>query len=135
VTSSAESADPVTSSRIRASKWNELGAVGTGKVLLTPEDAADALSIGRTRVYELMRSGALGSVTIGSSRRVPVAALERFVAHLEGSDQGGIPATADRPTVTRTHQTGRRRSRKATLRQVEAFPFDDQAGLAPTTED
>jgi excisionase family DNA binding protein len=135
VPSSAKSADTATASRIQAFDGKEFRAVGTGKVLLAPEDAAEALSIGRTRVYELMRSGALGSVTIGSSRRVPVAALERFVAHLEGSDQGGIPATADRPTVTRTHQTGRRRSRKATLRQVEAFPFDDQAGLAPTTED
>jgi excisionase family DNA binding protein len=40
------------------------------------------LVIGRTNVYELIRSGALRSVRVGGPRRVPVAALDEFVARL-----------------------------------------------------
>jgi excisionase family DNA binding protein len=52
-------------------------------LLLRPEDAASALGIGRTKVYELMRSGALRSVKIGGLRRIPATALADFVAKLE----------------------------------------------------
>ncbi|GAA0358316.1 helix-turn-helix domain-containing protein [Actinoallomurus spadix] len=54
--------------------------------LVRPEDAADALGVGRTKVYELMRSGALRSVKIGGLRRIPAAALAEFVAQLEEED-------------------------------------------------
>lgn len=52
------------------------------KMLLTPEEAAQALSIGRSKLYELLRAGVLGSVRIGGSRRIPVAALHEYVAEL-----------------------------------------------------
>jgi excisionase family DNA binding protein len=52
------------------------------KVLLTPEEAADALSLGRTTVYGLMSDGALRSVKIGRARRVPADALTDFVGGL-----------------------------------------------------
>jgi len=52
-------------------------------LLVRPEDAARVLGIGRTKVYELMRSGALRSVRVGGLRRIPVAALNEFVARLE----------------------------------------------------
>ena len=52
-------------------------------LLVRPEDAARVLGVGRTKVYELMRSGALRSVRVGGLRRVPVAALDEFVARLE----------------------------------------------------
>jgi excisionase family DNA binding protein len=56
------------------------------KLLVTPEEAAVILSVGRTTVYELMASGQLESVQIKSCRRIPVAALQRFVQRLlEGS--------------------------------------------------
>jgi excisionase family DNA binding protein len=48
-------------------------------LLLRPEEAAAALGVGRTTVYELMRVGALESVSIGRSRRIPVEALSDFV--------------------------------------------------------
>ena len=51
--------------------------------LVCPEDAARALGIGRTKVYELIRSGELRSVRVGGLRRVPVAALDEFVKRLE----------------------------------------------------
>ncbi|MEV4379777.1 helix-turn-helix domain-containing protein [Streptosporangium sp. NPDC049644] len=52
-------------------------------MLLRPEKAAELLSVGRTTVYALMRSGALRSVRIGTLRRIPPTALVEFVAHLE----------------------------------------------------
>lgn len=52
-------------------------------LLLRPEEAADYLGIGRTKVYELIRSGALRSVRIGTLRRVPASALTEFVTQLE----------------------------------------------------
>ncbi len=62
--------------------------------LLTPEESAQALGIGRTLVYELIRTGQLESVRIGTCRRVPVAALDEFVATLRESTGGetGTPA-------------------------------------------
>jgi excisionase family DNA binding protein len=56
---------------------------GLSVLLVRPEDAARVLGIGRTKVYELIRSGALRSVRVGGLRRVPVAALDEFVARLE----------------------------------------------------
>lgn len=49
------------------------------KLLLTPEEAAEALSIGRSKLYQLLAAAVLRSVTIGSSRRIPVEALHAFV--------------------------------------------------------
>ena len=53
------------------------------KLLLKPEEAAEVLSIGRSKVYELMGSGELVSVRIGASRRIPVDALSEFVDQLQ----------------------------------------------------
>lgn len=56
--------------------------MATPKLLLTPAEAAAALGVGRTKLYELMGAGLIESVRIGGSRRVPVAAVDRFVEHL-----------------------------------------------------
>jgi excisionase family DNA binding protein len=52
------------------------------KLLLRPEEAAEVLSIGRSRLYELLGSGELVSVRIGTSRRVPAQELVRYVERL-----------------------------------------------------
>jgi excisionase family DNA binding protein len=52
------------------------------KMLLTPSEAAQVLGVGRSKVYELMRRGALGSVRIDSCRRIPVDDLSALVARL-----------------------------------------------------
>lgn len=49
-------------------------------LLVRPENAAMALGISRSKVYELMASGRLQSVKIGRSRRIPMEALLAFVA-------------------------------------------------------
>ena len=50
-----------------------------GVLLLTIVEAARALSIGRTTMYELVGAGEVEVVHIGRSARVPVAALEEYV--------------------------------------------------------
>lgn len=51
--------------------------------LLTVPQAADVLSIGRTKLYQLIQQGELAAVHIGRSVRVPVTAIEEFTARLE----------------------------------------------------
>ncbi len=73
-----------------------------GKFLLTVEEAAERLSIGRTKAYELVASGELESVTIGRCRRVPAEALEPFVAKLRQGDGEGHPSARMRSGWSRT---------------------------------
>lgn len=53
------------------------------RLLLTPEQAAETLGLGRSSVYELMRAHRIRSVKIGRSRRIPFTSLIDFVADLE----------------------------------------------------
>jgi excisionase family DNA binding protein len=65
---------------------NDRAAGPSHKLLVTPEEAATILSLGRSTVYELMATKELESVRIKSCRRIPVSVLERFVQSLlEGS--------------------------------------------------
>jgi excisionase family DNA binding protein len=68
------------------------------KLLLTPEEAARALSIGRSKLYQLLASGSLRSVTIGSSRRVPVEALRNFVAEIDAGLEAGSLTVGSLPS-------------------------------------
>jgi excisionase family DNA binding protein len=52
-------------------------------LLLTPEEAAGLLRVGRTTVYALMKAGELRPVHIGRSCRLSRAELERFVRRLQ----------------------------------------------------
>jgi excisionase family DNA binding protein len=52
------------------------------KLLLTPEEVAEALGIGRTKVYELIRLGFIESVKIDGCRRIPTVAAHEYVARL-----------------------------------------------------
>lgn len=56
-------------------------------VLLRVEEAAEALRVGRTRVYDLIRLGKLQSVKVFGSRRIPVDALHSYVTSLRKEDQ------------------------------------------------
>ncbi|MFD3512553.1 excisionase family DNA-binding protein [Streptomyces sp. NPDC058657] len=51
-------------------------------VLLTVEEAARRLRIGRTLCYRLIRAGELESVPVGRLRRVPAEAIPEYVARL-----------------------------------------------------
>jgi excisionase family DNA binding protein len=52
------------------------------RVLLTVEEAAEQLGIGRTTMFALIREGAVESVQIGRLRRVPVTAVQAYAARL-----------------------------------------------------
>ena len=49
------------------------------KLLLTVPEAANALAISRSKLYELLTSGALRSVRIDGSRRIPLNALNDYI--------------------------------------------------------
>ncbi len=51
------------------------------KVLLTVEETAHKLSVGRSAVYGLMRRGELRYITVGRVRRVPIEAISEFVTN------------------------------------------------------
>jgi excisionase family DNA binding protein len=57
-------------------------ASGTPRVLLTVEQAAERLNLGRTTTYALIKTGQLGSVKVGRLRRIPVAAITAYTARL-----------------------------------------------------
>lgn len=52
------------------------------KLVYSVTEAAEALSIGRTLVFQLIRAGELGSIKIGHRRLITRADLEAFVASL-----------------------------------------------------
>jgi excisionase family DNA binding protein len=60
------------------------------RVVLTIEEAAKRLGIGRTTMYTLVMTGEIRSVTIGRLRRVPVRCLDEYVTSL--LDQPLTPA-------------------------------------------
>ncbi|HEX7461766.1 MAG TPA: helix-turn-helix domain-containing protein [Dermatophilaceae bacterium] len=49
-------------------------------VLIPISAAAARLGIGRSAVYLLMDSGELANIKIGASRRIPVSAIDDYVA-------------------------------------------------------
>lgn len=49
------------------------------RLLLTVPEAAKALAISRSKLYELLASGVLRSVRIDGSRRVPLDALNAYI--------------------------------------------------------
>jgi excisionase family DNA binding protein len=53
-------------------------------VLCDVDEAAEALRLSRSALYELIRSGRLRSVKAGRRRLVPVSALEEYVRSLDG---------------------------------------------------
>jgi excisionase family DNA binding protein len=62
-------------------------------LLLTPEETAAQLGLGRTKTFELIREGLIESVLIGRLRRVPADAVPRYVSRLR-SEQGQAGAAA-----------------------------------------
>ncbi|MDT0278162.1 helix-turn-helix domain-containing protein [Blastococcus goldschmidtiae] len=63
------------------------------RLLLTTEEAADVLRVGRTTVYALIKVGQLRPVHIGRSCRISRAELERYVSRLDAPP----PAVPERP--------------------------------------
>ncbi|WP_329273822.1 helix-turn-helix domain-containing protein [Streptomyces sp. NBC_01451] len=63
-------------------------------VLLTVEEAARRLRIGRTTCFALIRTGELESIDIGRLRRVPADAVPEFVTRRRKIQRPTIAAAA-----------------------------------------
>jgi excisionase family DNA binding protein len=87
------------------------------QLLVTPEEAARRLSVGRTTVYELLASGQLRSVSIGRCRRVPVSELCCYVARLIDSDVGNPPVAGHSRLQSSREYDWTQRLAKATVRR------------------
>jgi len=64
------------------------------RLLLTVEEAAVRLGIGRTLAYALVKSGDVESVQIGRLRRVPFDALDDFLVRLRA-----VAGRSDQPVA------------------------------------
>jgi len=49
------------------------------RLLYTVQEAADSLSIGLTKMYELLAIGAVRSIKIGTARRIEPTALAEYI--------------------------------------------------------
>jgi excisionase family DNA binding protein len=61
--------------------------VNVDKLLLTTQEAADVLSVGRSTVYDLIRLRLLRSVKLGRSRLIPATACRELVDRLVAESQ------------------------------------------------
>lgn len=61
--------------------------------LLTIDEACRALGIGRTKTYELVMSGHLASVKIGSRRLIAVSTIADYIEHCLHTDAAAEAAT------------------------------------------
>jgi excisionase family DNA binding protein len=79
------------------------------KLLLRPQECAQALGLGRSKVYELIANGELPSITIGRSRRIPLDALREWVRAREVAlDNRAAASSQADATGDSRHQGGTR---------------------------
>lgn len=67
-----------------------LSAVDGGStpgLLLTVEEAAKRLRIGRTLMYALIRSGQVESIPVGRLRRIPAECLDEYVKRARAANR------------------------------------------------
>jgi excisionase family DNA binding protein len=60
----------------------------TEKLLLTVDEAAEKLSLGKSSIYSEMAAGRLKAVKVGRARRIPFAALDAYVELLRRESEG-----------------------------------------------
>lgn len=62
------------------------------RVLLTVEQAAEAIGIGRTTMFALLKSGQVASVLVGRLRRVPLDQVHAYTDRLMTEQHPGDPS-------------------------------------------
>lgn len=85
------------------------------ELLLTVEEAARRLRLGRTLVYRLISSGQLESVTVGRLRRIPAECLAEYVATLRRTRSSGATMA---PAPPEQDAPGPQRSRNSNYRST-----------------
>jgi excisionase family DNA binding protein len=68
------------------------------RLLLTVPEAAEALAISRSKLYELLASGVIASIRIDGSRRIPLTALEEYISTLLAEGTAALWAPRHPPT-------------------------------------
>jgi excisionase family DNA binding protein len=58
------------------------GTLLVRRKLYRVEEVAEVLNVGRTKVFDLIRSGHLASVKVGGSRRVTEQAIDDYIVRL-----------------------------------------------------
>ena len=59
------------------------------KLLLTPEEAFQALRVGRAKGFQMIASGELPSIKVGRLRRVPIDRLREWIER-QTQEQMGV---------------------------------------------
>ena len=59
----------------------QIAATSVTRLLLTTQEAMTALCLSRSSLSKLLLSGEIPSITVGRSRRIPLKALEEWIAH------------------------------------------------------
>jgi excisionase family DNA binding protein len=60
------------------------------KLLLSPEEGADLIGVGRTQMFELIARGEVESVKIGRLRKIPRDAIDAYIRRLRAEQS--VPA-------------------------------------------
>lgn len=102
----------VASLGVRTGGNHDVGLADIPALLLTPHDVATELKLGRTKTYQLLRSGQIPTLRLGRSIRVSRAHLEEWITERQ-SDFGERPFPLHSPaTLARLeHLDGRRSPR------------------------
>lgn len=98
--------------------------------LLRPYEAAEVLGVCRSKVYELIASGTIPSITIGKSRRIPLDALrERVRAQAEASASGSaVPVPY--PAASASRRADRSQARSAARPRNQGTHVAEQTRFA-----
>ena len=65
----------------------EVPEIASFHLLLTVEEAAEMLRVGRTTMYALIKSGEIESVPVGRLRRVPAECVTEYVHRLRAANR------------------------------------------------
>jgi excisionase family DNA binding protein len=95
------------------------------QLLLTTVQAGRVLGVGRTTIYQLIKTGELHAVHVGGSCRISWAELERYVTRLDSA--GNQPAD---PHVSATGRSWRRVVDADGQRTIFAVGIPDPHGPA-----
>jgi excisionase family DNA binding protein len=64
--------------------YNAATSRSATKILYRAEEAAELMSLSRTAVYGLIRSGDLDAIKVGRRRRIPASSIEAYVTRQLG---------------------------------------------------
>ncbi len=74
------------------------GHESSGRIAVSPSEAARMAGVGRTKLYQALNSGALPSFKIGSRRLIRISELDAWLRRLE-SEQTAAAAGGERDPV------------------------------------